>query len=100
MKINFKKNLTNLSGEKIMDGKNPIGLNVLLANSIVSATEIKGIKPARCLELALDINKSGIVDFTSAERESIKEFIDQNKTFTILTKAQLMNIITKLENEK
>ena len=100
MKINLKKDLTNLSNEAIKEGNKTIGLNVLLANSIVSATEIKGIKPIRCLEIALEMNKTGIIDLTNAERESIKEFIEQNKTFTILTKAQIMQVISESENKK
>jgi len=100
MKIDLKQPLTNLKGEAIKDGSEIILLNVLLANAIVSATDIKAIKPIRGLEISLELNKTGVMDLTTAEREAIKEFIENNKTFTYLTKGQMQKLIEDFENKK
>jgi hypothetical protein len=99
MKIDFNKNLTDLSGKDIIENKKPIPVNIVFANNLVQEKEIKGITTLRAFDLALQLNKSGVVDLTVSERESLKEYIESSK-LTILLKVQVLNIFTDAEDKK
>ena len=99
MKIDFNKNLTDLSGNDIIENKKPIPVNIVFANNLVQEKEIKGITTLRAFDLALQLNKSGVVDLTVSERESLKEYIESSK-LTILLKVQVLNIFTDAEDKK
>ena len=99
MKIDFKKNLTDLAGKEIIENNLPIPMNVVLANNLVQEKSIKGLTTLKAFELALELSKSGIIDLTVGERESLKEHIE-NSNFSILVKVQLLNVFNETENQK
>ncbi|MBT7493431.1 MAG: hypothetical protein HN704_17675 [Bacteroidetes bacterium] len=99
MKIDFNKNLTDLSGNDIIENNKLIPLSIVLANNLVQEKSIKGITTLKAFEIALDLNKAGIVDLSVGERESVKEFVEDSN-LTILVKVQLLSVFKESEDKK
>lgn len=88
MKLNFNFNLTDLDGKEL-EGANA---GKLLANTLIQQTKGDAVK---YWEWALALNKGDILDLDSSDQETLKNFIKDSETITILAKAQVLNVFKK-----
>jgi hypothetical protein len=88
MKLNFNFNLTDLDGKEL-EGANA---GKLLANTLIQQTKGDAVK---YWEWALALNKGDILDLDSSDQETLKNFVKDSETITILAKAQVLNIFKK-----
>ena len=88
MKLNFNFNLTDLDGKEL-EGANA---GKLLANTLIQQTKGDAVK---YWEWALALNKGDILDLDSSDQETLKTFIKDSETITILAKAQVLNVFKK-----
>jgi hypothetical protein len=88
MKLNFNFNLTDLDGKEL-EGANA---GKLLANTLIQQTKGDAVK---YWEWALALNKGEILDLDSSDQETLKNFIKDSETITILAKAQVINVFKK-----
>ena len=88
MKLNFNFNLTDLDGKEL-EGANA---GKLLANTLIQQTKGDAVK---YWEWALSLNKGDIRDLDSSDQETLKSFIKDSETITILAKAQFLNVFKK-----
>ena len=88
MKLDFNFNLTDLDGKEI-DNAN---CGKLLANTLIQQTKGDAVK---YWEWALAFNKGEVLDLDSSDQETLKNFIKDSETITILAKAQLLNVLKK-----
>lgn len=85
MKLNFNFNLTDLDGKEL-EGANA---GKLLANTLIQQTKGDAVK---YWEWALALNKGDILDLDSSDQETLKNFVKDSETITILAKAQVLNV--------
>lgn len=88
MKLNFNFNLTDLDGKEL-EGANA---GKLLANTLIQQTKGDAVK---YWEWALALNKGDIIDLDSSDQETLKNFVKDSETITILAKAQVLNVFKK-----
>jgi hypothetical protein len=88
MKLNFNFNLTDLDGKEL-EGANS---GKLLANTLIQQTKGDAVK---YWEWALALNKGDILDLDSSDQETLKNFVKDSETITILAKAQVLNVFKK-----
>jgi hypothetical protein len=88
MKLNFNFNLTDLDGKEL-EGANA---GKLLANTLIQQTKGDAVK---YWEWALALNKGDILDLDSSDQETLKTFVKDSETITILAKAQVLNVFKK-----
>ena len=88
MKLNFNFNLTDLDGKEL-EGANA---GKLLANTLIQQTKGDAVK---YWEWALALNKGDILDLDSSDQETLKNFVKESETITILAKAQVLNVFKK-----
>lgn len=88
MKLDFNFNLTDLDGNAI-DNANT---GKLLANTLIQQTKGDAVK---YWEWALKLNKGEILDLDSSDQDTLKTFIKDSETITVLAKAQLLGVFAK-----
>jgi hypothetical protein len=88
MKLNFNFNLTDLDGKEL-EGANA---GKLLANTLIQQTKGDAVK---YWEWALALNKGDILDLDSSDQETLKTFVKDSETITVLAKAQLLGVFAK-----
>lgn len=88
MKLNFNFNLTDLDGKEL----EAANAGKLLANTLIQQTKGDAVK---YWEWALALNKGEILDLDSSDQETLKNFVKDSETITILAKAQVLNVFKK-----
>jgi hypothetical protein len=88
MKLNFNFNLVDLDGQEI-DNANA---GKLLANTLVQQTKGDALK---FWEWALALNKGEIVDLDTSDQTTLKSFIKDSDSLSILGKGQLLQVFIK-----
>ena len=88
MKLNFNFNLTDLDGKEL-EGANS---GKLLANTLIQQTKGDAVK---YWEWALALNKGEVLDLDTSDQETLKTFVKDSETITILAKAQLLGVFAK-----
>ena len=88
MKLDFNFNLTDLDGKEL-EGANA---GKLLANTLIQQTKGDAVK---YWEWALALNKGDILDLDSSDQETLKNFVKDSETITVLAKAQVLNVFKK-----
>ncbi len=88
MKLNFNFNLTDLDGKEL-EGANA---GKLLANTLIQQTKGDAVK---YWEWALALNKGDILDLDTSDQETLKTFVKDSETITVLGKAQLLGVFAK-----
>lgn len=88
MKLNFDFELLGLD-EKPIEGANG---GKLLATSLSQATKGDSVK---LWGWAVSLHKGEILDLDKSDQETLKNFIKDSELFTVLAKAQLLEVINK-----
>lgn len=88
MKLDFNFSLKDLDGAEIKEAN----AGKILANSLVQQTKGDAIK---FFEWALSLHKGEILDLDTSDQETLKNFIKDGEHFTILAKAQLLQVMKK-----
>jgi hypothetical protein len=88
MKLNFNFNLTDLDGKELKDGN----AGKVLAQSLINQTKGDAVK---YWEWALALNKGDILDLDTSDQETLKNFVKDSETITVLAKAQVLNVFKK-----
>jgi len=88
MKLNFNFDLLGLD-EQPIDGANA---GKLLANALAQGSKGDALK---FWDWAVSLNKGEVLDLDSSDQETIKNFIKDSEGFTILAKAQLLQVLKK-----
>lgn len=88
MKLNFNFNLTDLDGKEL-EGANA---GKLLANTLIQQTKGDAVK---YWEWALALNKGEVLDLDTSDQETLKTFVKDSETITVLAKAQLLGVFAK-----
>jgi len=88
MKLNFNFDLLGLD-EQPIEGANA---GKLLANALVQGSKGDALK---FWDWAVSLNKGEVLDLDSSDQETIKNFIKDSEGFTILAKAQLLQVLKK-----
>jgi hypothetical protein len=88
MKLNFNFNLTDLDGKEL-EGANA---GKLLANTLIQQTKGDAVK---YWEWALALNKGDVLDLDTSDQETLKTFVKDSETITVLGKAQLLGVFAK-----
>jgi hypothetical protein len=93
MKLDFNFDLVGLDGEVVRDLKDQtIKAGKLLANALAQGSKGDALK---FWDWAVNLNKGEILDLDSSDQETIKNFIKDSEGFTILAKAQLLQVLKK-----
>lgn len=88
MKLDFNFSLKDLDGKDIENAN----AGKILASTLVQQTKGDAIK---YWEWALALNKGEILDLDSSDQETLKTFIKEGEHFTIIAKAQLLQVLKK-----
>lgn len=88
MKLNFNFDLLGLD-EQPIEGANA---GKLLANALAQGSKGDALK---FWDWAVSLNKGEVLDLDSSDQETIKNFIKDSEGFTILAKAQLLQVLKK-----
>jgi len=88
MKLNFNFDLLGLD-EQPIEGANA---SKLLANALAHGSKGDALK---FWDWAVSLNKGEVLDLDSSDQETIKNFIKDSEGFTILAKAQLLQVLKK-----
>jgi len=88
MKLNFNFDLLGLD-EQPIEGANA---GKLLANALAQGSKGDALK---FWDWAVSLNKGEVLDLDSSDQEKIKNFIKDSEGFTILAKAQLLQVLKK-----
>lgn len=93
MKLDFNFDLVGLDGEVVRDQKGQTAnAGKFLANALAQNTKGDALK---FWDWALNLHKGEILDLDSSDQETIKNFIKDSEGFTILAKAQLLQVLKK-----
>jgi hypothetical protein len=96
--MNFQKPLIGLDGEVVKDAEgNQIILGKILAGYLVGANKGDALK---MFSWAQKLYNGKPVDFDKSDKETLKEFVKSNEQLSILTKAQLLEIIVEEPESK
>jgi hypothetical protein len=88
MKLNYNFDLLGLD-EQSIEGANA---GKLLANALAQGSKGDALK---FWDWAVSLNKGEVLDLDSSDQETIKNFIKDSEGFTILAKAQLLQVLKK-----
>ena len=88
MNLDFNFDLLGLDTDPI-EGANA---GKLLASALVGANKGNALK---MWEWALALNKGEVIDLDSVDQGTLKTFVEDSESFTILAKAQLLNVFKK-----
>jgi hypothetical protein len=88
MKLDFNFDLLGLDQQPI-EGANA---GKLLANALAQGSKGDALK---FWDWALSLNMGEVLDLDSSDQETIKNFIKDSEGFTILAKAQLLQVLKK-----
>jgi hypothetical protein len=88
MKLEFNFDLLGLDQQPI-EGANA---GKLLANALAQGSKGDALK---FWDWAISLNKGEVLDLDSSDQETIKNFIKDSEGFTILAKAQLLQVLKK-----
>ena len=88
MKLDFNFDLVGLDDLAI----NGANAGKLLAQTLVSSSKGNALK---MWEWALALNKGEVIDLDSVDQETLKSFVSDSESFTILAKAQLLMVFKK-----
>jgi hypothetical protein len=88
MKLNFNFDLLGLDQQPI-EGANA---GKLLANALAQGSKGDALK---FWDWAVSLNKGEVLDLDSSDQETIKNFVKDSEGFTILAKAQLLQVLKK-----
>ena len=93
MKLDFNFDLVGLDGEVVRDLKDQtVNAGKVLANALAQQSKGDALK---FWDWAVNLNKGEILDLDSSDQETIKNFIKDSEGFTILAKAQLLQVLKK-----
>lgn len=93
MKLDFNFDLVGLDGQVVRDLKDQtVNAGKVLANSLAQGSKGDALK---FWDWAVNLNKGEILDLDSSDQETIKNFIKDSEGFTILAKAQLLQVLKK-----
>jgi hypothetical protein len=93
MKLDFNFDLVGLDGEVVRDLKDQtVNAGKVLANALAQGSKGDALK---FWDWAVNLNKGEILDLDSSDQETIKNFIKDSEGFTILAKAQLLQVLKK-----
>ncbi len=96
MKVNFNVPILNLDGNALMDGPEPANLGRVLGNTLVAVTQGDVLK---FYGWAMKMNNKEDVDLDKSDQKILRDFVESSTTLTILTKAQILNLLDKKEPE-
>ena len=88
MKLDFNFNLTDLDGKELENAN----CGKLLANTLIQQTKGDAVK---YWEWALALNKGEVLDLDTSDQETLKTFVKDSETITVLAKAQLLGVFAK-----
>jgi hypothetical protein len=88
MKLDFNFDLVGLDQQPI-EGANA---GKLLANALAQGSKGDALK---FWDWAVSLNKGEILDLDSSDQETIKNFVKDCESFTVLAKAQLLQVLKK-----
>jgi hypothetical protein len=88
MKLDFNFDLLGLDQQPI-EGANA---GKLLASALAAGSKGDALK---FWDWAVSLNKGEVLDLDSSDQETIKNFIKDSEGFTILAKAQLLQVLKK-----
>jgi len=88
MKLDFNFDLLGLDQQPIKDAN----AGKLLANALAQGSKGDALK---FWDWAVGLNKGEILDLDSSDQETLKNFIKDSEGFTILAKAQLLQVLKK-----
>lgn len=93
MKVDFNFDLVGFNGEILLNEKEQTtNAGKLLAIALAGSTKGDALK---FWDWAVNLNKGEILDLDSSDKETIKNFIKDSEGFTILAKAQLLQVLKK-----
>ena len=96
MIYNFNVLLLDLQGNPIKDAEGTtITIGKLLANTLVNQTKGDAIK---YLDWALKMFNDKPLDLSKSEVKELREFVETSETITVLAKAQILNLISSLND--
>lgn len=93
MKLNFNFNLKGLDGKEIgVEEKNPVNAGKLIATALVQVSKGDVMKH---YEWAQKLYKGQPLELDKSDSAYLKNFIETNEQFTILMKAQCIEVFDK-----
>ena len=93
MKLDFNFDLLGLDGVSVLDHTNQkVNAGKLLAQAVANQSKGDALK---FWDWAVALNKGEALDLDSSDQETIKNFIKDSEGFTILAKAQLLQVLKK-----
>lgn len=93
MKIDLNKSVKDLDGIEIPDGH----MGKIIANMLVSSTRGDALK---YWGWAVKLNNKEEIDLDKSDFETFKEFVKSHEHLTILTKAQVLELLLKQNKEE
>ena len=88
MKLNFNFSLLDLDGNPIEEANS----GKLLANTLVQQAKGDALK---FWEWALALNKGDVIDLDTSDQATLKAFIKDSESLSILAKGQLLQVFKK-----
>lgn len=99
-KINFNQPITNLEGKPMMQGKDKMMVNKIVANLLSISKPYKQDKAIRQFDIALKIyNANGVLEIDDEDIAMIKAILNKADTST-LVQGQISKILDKGEEVK
>lgn len=90
MKINLNKNLNGLDGQEIQDSN----IGKIVAAALASSSQGDALK---LMTWATKLYNGEELDLDPSDLITFKEFINSNQNFTVLLKAQALEVLLKTE---
>lgn len=91
MQYDFNKPLQNLAGDPVLDEKDkPLTIGKVLGNALVSGAKGDALKFWGWGQKLYNAQK---IDLDKSDHRTIKDFIEQCETITILAKGQMLEIL-------
>lgn len=88
MKLDYNFYLKDLDGAEIKEAH----AGKLLATGLIQQTKGDAVK---FWDWALNLHKGEALDLDSSDQETLKNFIKDSESFTVLAKAQLLQVLKK-----
>lgn len=86
--MDFNKPITGLDGQPVYDGDKVYTLGRLLAEQLIQATKVDAIK---FFDWALKLYNNQPLELDNSDTQTLKEFIRNHETMTVIAKAQLLS---------
>lgn len=90
--IDLNKSLIDLDGSEIQNGN----MGKILAASIVNQSKGDAIK---LYGWAVDMSKGNVIIIDKSDYDTLKNFIKDSESMTVITKAQILNIVNEAKEE-